>query len=212
VDFNVVGTAPSPSSYVAAFRDFLDDNDALADGTAHSTRSIGLLEQPLYPSGVPGSPPGPLSPPLSNWSLFNTGLELDLIYNRLAQSIGFYLNQVGLQTTLNGAAVTFPNVGDTCTDIPRIANGITLFPGGFPIYKNGQLVGGIGASGDGSDQSDLVAFLGLANAAKLLAGPNNAPPAIRADNLTPNGVRLLYVQCPQAPFNNSNEQFVCEGL
>ena len=60
----------------------------------------------------------------------------------------------------------------SCTGIPRIANGITLFPGSFPIYRNGKLVGGIGASGDGSDQSDLVAFLGLSNGAAVLnTGP-----------------------------------------
>ena len=48
----------------------------------------------------------------------------------------------------------------------------------------------IGASGDGSDQSDMVAFLGLANAAKVLSGVNNADPQIRADRLVPTGAHL----------------------
>ena len=34
---------------------------------------------------------------------------------------------------------------------------------------------------------------------------------LRADRLVPLGARLSYVQCPQSPFLNSNEQFVCEG-
>ena len=68
------------------------------------------------------------------------------------------------------------------------------------------------ASGDGTDQSDLVSFLGLANASRLLNGVGHADPAIRVDRLSPQGTRLLYVQCPQAPFNDSNDQFVCEGL
>jgi len=39
-------------------------------------------------------------------------------------------------------------------------NGIITFPGGVPLYKNGQLVGGIGVSGDGVDQDEAVAFAG----------------------------------------------------
>ncbi len=34
------------------------------------------------------------------------------------------------------------------------------FPGGLPLYKDGQLVGGIGVSGDGVDQDENVAFAG----------------------------------------------------
>jgi uncharacterized protein GlcG (DUF336 family) len=214
VNLTFAATSPTPASYVQAFRDFLGQPNALADGlTAHSTRSIGLLERPLYPDGVPNTPPGPLSPPIESWSIFNTGLELDLIYNQLATSIAFYLQQAGLQIRINGTPTVLPTPSGSCTGIGRIPNGYTLFGGGFPIYKNGQLVGGIGASGDGTDQSDLVAFLGLANAgAQLGNGIGHAPSNIRADNLSPRGARLLYVQCPQAPFNNSNEQFVCEGL
>ncbi len=41
-------------------------------------------------------------------------------------------------------------------------NGIITFPGGIPLYKNGELVGGIGVSGDGVDQDEHVAFAGAA--------------------------------------------------
>ena len=58
----------------------------------------------------------------------------------------------------------------------------------------------------------MIAFLGLANAAPLLDnGVGHAPAERRADTLTPQGVRLRYVQCPQAPFNDSSEQNVCAG-
>lgn len=43
------------------------------------------------------------------------------------------------------------------TDIP---DGITIFAGGVPIYKNGLLVGGLGVSGGGIDQDDIIAFAG----------------------------------------------------
>ena len=88
--------------------------------------------------------------------------------------------------------------------------------GGVPIYRNvgssSQLIGAIGVSGDGVDQDDMIAFLGLSNAAALLGnGLGQAPAARRADSLRLAGGQLRYVQCPQAPFNNSSEQNVCLG-
>ena len=99
-----------------------------------------------------------------------------------------------------------------CTDIARLPSGFSLFPGSVPIYRGNTLVGGIGASGDGSDQSDLVAFLGLSNGAAALNNVvGQAPAGIRADTLNPLNARLLYVQCPQAPFTDTNDANVCEG-
>jgi uncharacterized protein GlcG (DUF336 family) len=55
--------------------------------------------------------------------------------------------------TLTAAAPKFAGV---------LKNGITIFPGGFPIYKNGKLVGAIGVSGDGVDQDDIISYAGTA--------------------------------------------------
>lgn len=41
-----------------------------------------------------------------------------------------------------------------------VKDGITIFPGGVPLYRNGRLIGAVGVSGDGVDQDDLVAFGG----------------------------------------------------
>ena len=85
----------------------------------------------------------------------------------------------------------------------------------MPIFRGNKLIGAVGVSGDGIDQDDMVAFLGLANAASALnTGIANAPSAIRADQIVPQGTgtRLRYVNCPQTPFNNSTQQNVCEGL
>ncbi len=223
LNINTVATS-SPAKYVAALRAFLNQPSALADGAiAYSDRPVGLLAQPLYPSGVPGAPNGPLSLPFNQWSPFQTGLELDLSYNQILISIAYILNQDGLAINFDGAQIPAPSTAmptplpdvapGSCTGISRIANGITLFPGGFPIYRNGVLIGGIGASGDGSDQSDLVAFLGLSNGAAILkSGIEQAPPNIRADTLAPLNARLLYVQCPQAPFLDTSDANVCGGL
>jgi len=163
-----------PGSYIPLFRNFVGSPTALGDGAiAYSNRAIGLLSQPLYPSGVPGAPNGPLSLPFTDWSPFKTGLELDLSYNQIALSIAFILNQEGFAINLDGAPlvpapsaanpVPLPDVRVGCTDIPRLPSGFSLFPGSVPVYRGNTLVGGIGASGDGSDQSDLVAFLALSS-------------------------------------------------
>jgi Haem-degrading len=77
-----------------------------------------------------------------------------------------------------------------CT-LPEIGNGIQIFPGSVPIYRNGTLVGGVGISGDGVDQDDIVAFAG--------ARGFQAPSGIRADRLRVRGVRLPYVKFPRRP-------------
>lgn len=70
-------------------------------------------------------------------------------------------------------------------------NGITIFPGGIPLYKNGQLVGGVGVSGDGVDQDDYIAAAG--------ATGFEAPRAIRCDQFFYQNVRLPYVKFPRNP-------------
>ena len=111
-----------------------------------------------------------------------------------------------------------------------LANGITIFPGGIPLYKGGVLVGAIGVSGDGVDQDDFIAAAGadlfpptagargdtLAEAdlvahlkAKLAAiAGATADPAILAAVAASDtrldaglqGIRLPYVKFPRAPF------------
>ena len=200
---NYLGASGNPvpsyrtfAAYIAATRQFFNDPTMFANGIAFSNRAIGNLSRPFFPDGISGTEPGPFSTPFSNWSPFHLGLQLDLNYNAIIAS-----------------ATGSPVVG--CTGLARAKNGIQIFPGSFPIYRNGQLIGGIGISGDGIDQDDMVSFLGLANAGKILGnGIGHAPKAMRADILAPRGegTRLRYVNCPQAPFNDSTEQNVCEGL
>lgn len=73
----------------------------------------------------------------------------------------------------------------------RFPNGITIFPGGFPLYRNGQLIGAIGISGDGVDQDDIV---GASGTHDFLA-----PFSIRADQFAYLGARLPYAKFPRDP-------------
>ena len=183
---------------MTAARAFFNDPTTFANGVAFSSRSVGNIASPFFPDGVDGTANGPLAKPYAQWSIFNNGLELDLVIDKIVAPL------------LNPA-----NISSDCTGIKQIPNGITLFGGGFPIYRGNQLVGAVAASGDGTDQSDLIAFLGLANAGQVLnTGIGNAPPALRADQLTPQGAgtRLRYANCPQSPFIDSTDQDVCKGL
>jgi hypothetical protein len=98
-----------------------------------------------------------------------------------------------------------------CAGLPGLANGLQIFSGGVPIYRDGVLVGGVGVSGDGIDQDDMIAFLGLDRAGRALGTIGNAPRNLRSDGLAPNNVNLRYVQCPFTPFLGSDRQNVCEG-
>ena len=82
-----------------------------------------------------------------------------------------------------------------CTPDPNLPNGITIFPGGFPLYRNGVLIGAIGISGDGVDQDDIV---GASGTHDFLA-----PDSIRADQFVFKDARLPYAKFPRDP-NGAN--------
>ncbi len=203
-------------TYVSAFQSFMASPSALTDGSiAYSDRAIGNLSRPYFPDGIDGAPAGPLSKPKGAWSVFSTGLQLDISINAILQHV-LSTAGVGLPDVVSGCSGVYlaPDLTSATrvnSDL-RLANGLQIFPGSMPIYRGNVLVGAIGVSGDGVDQDDMIAFLGLVNASAALGGAiNNAPAAQRADTLTPQGTRLRYVQCPQSPFLDSTAENVCDG-
>lgn len=71
-------------------------------------------------------------------------------------------------------------------------NGVVFFPGSSPLYRNGELIGGLGVSGDGVEQDDLVAHGG--------AKGFRAPAGIRADRNRIRRVRMPYLKFPRNPY------------
>ena len=200
-------------AYVPATRSFLANSSALTGETAWSDRAIGLIHRPYYPDGEVGTSAGPLSRDIGGFNAFSTGLQTAMTFPDILSHLLFVLN------------VNATDVKRFCTNIPqtgagvnRLANGMQIFPGAVPIYRGSTLVGAIGISGDGIDQDDMIAFLGLANAGARLGGSvSNAPLDKRADRLTPRSsagrdVRLRYVNCPFNPFLDTDAQNVCQGL
>ena len=191
-------------------RDFFADQAVFTGKTAFAARSIGNLSRPHFPDGEASRPAGPFGRPIEDFNPFATGLQVALIKSNL------------LQHALFVEGLPFSDTAQQCTLLPpapsgqrRLANGMQIFSGGVPIYRGGTLVGAIGVSGDGIDQDDMISFLGANNAGLKVGSIGNAAPAMRADNLVFNvgaGVRLRYVNCPFAPFLDTSQQNVCQGL
>lgn len=211
-----LGASIPIASYVTNLRAFMGEPNQLSDGRAFADRAVGNLSRPFYPDGIDDSGMnGPLSKPPGQWSVFSTGMQFDIANNAVLQHV--------LSVATMGM---LPDVGPGCPGVSlaanlsatqtvtgvQAANGLQIFPGSVPIFRGTTLVGGIGVSGDGVDQDDMIAFLGLANAGQSLGTISNAPMGNRTDVLTPQGTRLRYVQCPQAPFVNSSVENVCGGI
>lgn len=129
---------------------------------AVTTRAVGWMAQPTYPPGIDGTAAGPLF-----------GVQ-DALPGGLGAGI------LGLDVT--------PGIIGDATD----GNGITIFPGGIPLYISGVLVGAIGVSGDGVDQDDLIAAAGAAG--------YEPPASLKCDSFFVRGTRLPYVKFPRNPY------------
>ncbi len=134
---------------------------------AYSVRTVGFLAESLYPPGINGTSPG--------------------LFFGLQERFSIITPTALLATNpVNGAVFT------TSTSVnPNLPNGITIFPGGFPLYRNGVLIGAVGVSGDGVDQDDLISASG---AAVFLP-----PVPIRADQTQYRGARLPFAKFPRNP-------------
>jgi len=157
---------------LGSFVDRANADGLQLNGTvAFTDRAGGFLHRPFFPDGINNTAAGPFSTEISEWSPFNVGQQLELI-------------KANLLATLGGATVP-------CSAIPNLPNGLQIFPGSVPLYKNGVLVGAIGISGDGVDQDDLISAAG---------GNGFSPPAaIRSDQVFVRGVRLPFLKFPRSP-------------
>ncbi|WP_145274582.1 heme-binding protein [Tautonia plasticadhaerens] len=161
-------------------------------GAAFTNRTIRYASLPFFPSGQDNYPPGP-------FSKLNDG-------------------QVSVRSALNSGpplpATAFQSVGGFDAFNPQTnfrdptnilnQNGIVFFPGSAPIYKDidgdgvRELVGGLGISGDGIDQDDVVTYYG----SKGYEPPFTVP---RADQTKFRNVRLPYIKFNRQPLNRQFE-------
>jgi uncharacterized protein GlcG (DUF336 family) len=162
----------------------IDEVPGVPDGAALTNRTFRYLADPRFPEGIDGTPPGP-------FSILNDGGTDPL--NGL--QIGPPLPASAFQSALGHDSF---NPGTNFHDpfnIPN-QNGVVFFPGSMPLYKTDAtghqvLVGGLGVSGDGVDQDDVVTF-----AASL---GFQAPDTLRADQFFVRGVRLPFQKFNRNP-------------
>ena len=113
-------------------------------------------------------------------------------------------------TTFGSAALQEKSINtffDYATKVPNLA----FAPTGDGV-GTARTVSIRGISGDGVDQDDMTAFLGIYNAGKQIkTGIGEAPFNIRASVLNAHGAGPHYVNCPYAPYVGSNSQNLCIG-
>jgi uncharacterized protein GlcG (DUF336 family) len=161
-----------------------DQVPGIPPGVAFSNRTFRYLAQPRYPTGLDGSPPGPFSilndggsDPVTG---LNTGAPLPASAFR----------------SVEGYVAFHPTANFHDPNNPANQNGVVFFPGSTPVYKfiGGPpvLVGGLGVSGDGVAQDDVVTFT---------ASTGFAPPAavLRADQVSFAGVTLPFIEFDRNP-------------
>lgn len=159
------------------------------DGSVAITgRCLIFLSRPFLPDGIEGTANGPFSNPIEENSAFNTGLQLDTVAGGILAALGPYLT-TGLVPSKAAAPGCSPFTGAAS---PSAGNGFQVRQASVPLYKNGKLVGGIGCSGDGDQQEDIVTGFGSAGF--------ESDPAIRSDRVFLRGnIRLPWLKFPRHP-------------
>ncbi len=172
----------------------IDKIKGVPAGTAFTARTFRYLSLPFFPEGIDTNAPGPGSI-LTDGGVtkFGTNKGAPLPANDF-QSIQGY-NDFNPNTNFH-QVITAANEYNQ--------NGVVLFPGSAPLYKdtNGanlrnQLVGGLGVSGDGVLQDDDVTSV-----ASMAYGPPRT--IARADQVKVRGIRLPYFKYnrnPHLPLN-----------
>ncbi len=129
---------------------------------AMTTRAVGFLAQDYFPPGI----------------------DLETLDHQVEKGPLFEGTDFAYQRRID-------SMYSPVTGYPPFGNGVTIFPGGIPLYKNGQLAGAIGVSGDGVDQDDLIASAGTAG--------YEPTSGVRCDHFSYHGVSLPYVKIPRRP-------------
>ena len=163
-----------------------DGTPEVPAGAAFTNRTFRYLSTPFFPTGVDSQPSGPFS--ILNDPGINPMTAENLGAPRGADQYNSVLGYDAFNPGTNFRELNDPDAVD------GNQNGVVFFPGSTPLYKNGELVGGLGVSGDGVDQDDVVTFGAAGN---FLPSLKLAVP--RADEIFVRGVRLPFQKFSRNP-------------
>ncbi len=162
----------------------IDQLPGVPAGAALTNRTFRYLAEPFFPEGIDYAPVGP-------FSIYNDGGTNR--YTSLQE--GPPLPASAFQSVLGFDSF---HPGTNFRDPFDVANqnGIVFFPGSVPLYKtdsagNRVLVGGLGVSGDGVDQDDVVTSMAMLG----FQPPTN----LTADQFFVQGLRLPYIKYNRNP-------------
>jgi len=155
---------------------------SVPSGVAFTNRTFRYAALPFFPSGIDFEESGDFSILHDGQADEHTGLnEGSPLPVSAFESVAGY-------DSFN----SFSNFRDPQVATTGNGNGIVFFPGSSALYKdtNGDgvpdLVGGLGVSGDGVDQDDVVTNTAITG--------YQAPDNLRADHYFVDGVRLPYIK------------------
>ncbi len=164
----------------------IDQIPGVPAGTAFTNRTFRFVSEPRYPQGIGGTPPAPFSQLNDGGADLFTGLQVGAPLPASA-----YTSVLGYDSFNPGTNFRDP------TNITN-QNGIVFFPGSAPLYKSEApgtlptLIGGLGVSGDGVDQDDVITF-------GAEAGYFVPEHVLRADEVFVRDVRLPYQKFNRNP-------------
>ncbi len=212
------GTVASPELSVAEVDQILFQGAERGEGTRAAIRQCGPMKMNVAVVGLRGEVLGvvrTLDAPIFGFDVSVQKARTALAFSDPGNSLGNQIRGVlgvpaGSPLAVSTRAIGFlaqksypPGVdgnppgplrglqaqlSQTCAPF---GNGITIFPGGLPLYRGGVLVGAIGVSGDGVDQDEIVAASGTAGFV--------APEEIGSDAVSFGGTRLPYFKEPRNP-------------
>ena len=144
-------------------------------GKAHTNRTFRFLADPRYPDGIDFADAGCFS------ILNDPGIDPITAENISGPTPASDFQSVLGFTRFNPER-NFHRQSDATTSLNE--NGVVFFPGAAPLYKSAALIGGLGVSGDGVDQDDVVAAAGALGF--------EPPTGLTVDNIKIDGVSLPY--------------------
>jgi uncharacterized protein GlcG (DUF336 family) len=158
-----------------------DQIPGIPPGASFTARTFRYLAQPFFPEGINGQPPAPFSPlndpGIDPMTGLLTGPPLPAsAYQSIVAYVAFH-----------------PSANFHDPFNPANQNGVVFFPGSSALYTGDgtTIVGGLGVSGDGVDQDDVVTYM-----ASLGFDPAEV---LKADQFFFQSVRLPYQKFNRNP-------------
>jgi uncharacterized protein GlcG (DUF336 family) len=164
--------------------------DSLPKTAALTNRSIRFLSLPRFPSGDgEDGTPGPFS------NLNDPGINSRAENDGAPLPASVYMNAEEASVVMFDAFNVSRNFRDP--DSLQRQNGIVFFPGSSALYKDNILVGGLGVSGDGVDQDDVVTVAAQAGFGASLSVRGDRFALVTGPN---ESVRIPYQKFNRNPF------------